>query len=62
MQSRFILGVLAAGAFLLTGCAASSTASHDDSHSAAISTPEDSSHPPVTLSGYMDTSATVQTK
>jgi hypothetical protein len=57
-------GAFVFGAFLLMGCAGVSTASHDSSTSSpgAISTPGNPDNPPVTLSGYVDTSATTQMK
>jgi hypothetical protein len=46
---------------LFAGCAeSSSTPDHDSS--AALSIPDKSDSPPVTMSGYVDTSATTQFK
>jgi hypothetical protein len=46
---------------VFAGCAeSSSTPDHDSS--AALSIPDKSDNPPVTMSGYVDTSATTQFK
>jgi hypothetical protein len=52
---------LSAAALLLAGCAGNSTAPGQDS-SSALFLPDKSDNPPVTMSGYVDTSATTQFK
>jgi hypothetical protein len=53
-----LLPALGIAALLLAGCAESASA--PDSN--ALSLPDKSDNPPVTMSGYVDTSTTIQVK
>jgi len=56
------LPALGIAALLLAGCAESASAPDTTSSSNALSLPDKSDNPPVTMSGYVDTSTTVQVK
>ena len=64
MKTGWILSMFMAGAFLLTGCAEDRNPAPFNGQAVSSRTPEsgDSANPPVTLSGYVDTSTTMQTK
>jgi hypothetical protein len=59
MPTSPLLLVLAVAALSLTGCAESSPAP-DANQTAAVSIPAHTDHPPVTMSGYVETSTTAQ--
>jgi hypothetical protein len=58
---KFAPLLLALAAFPFFGCAESSPPTTDN-QPAAISTPGNPDNPPVTMSGYVDTSTTTQVK
>ena len=62
---RFVPLLPALALTLLTGCAENATAPDNNASANALSLPEKSvppDNPPVTMSGYVDTSTTVQVK
>jgi hypothetical protein len=56
-----LLLTLAAGSLLLAGCTESSP-TPDNHPLSTLSIPDKSDNPPVTMSGYVDTSTTTQVK
>ncbi len=62
MKAQLTLPTLAALVLFLTGCADDSTSSSAQSGAVSLPDSANSGNPPVTMSGYVDTSATGQIK